>query len=172
MPNTPEAPDPFVAQVVAQHGEDLLRFLSRRVRAADAHDLAQEVYVRLLRLKRDNFILNPEAYLYRVACNLLYEFEMNRRAAVDGLRRWSEEVATETQFATDSSANDMAMAARLRDTLNELPELQRAVLILHRQDGLTYDEIARKLAISPSTVKKYLGLGLRHCRARLRNLER
>jgi RNA polymerase sigma-70 factor (ECF subfamily) len=142
------------------------------VRAADAHDLAQEVYVRLLRLKRNHLIQNPEAYLYRVACNLLHEFEINRRADLDGIRRWTEELATEAHLTTDVSVNAIGIDARLRAALEELPELQRAVLILHRQQGLTYEEIGSRLKISPSTVKKYLRLGLRHCRARLRDLER
>jgi RNA polymerase sigma-70 factor (ECF subfamily) len=164
-------PDPFVARLAAEYGEDLLRFIARRVRAADARDLAQEVYVRLLRLSRTHLIRNPEAYLYRVACNLLHEFEMNRRADLAGLRRWGEEQATESQYAQDASAEVIGVASRVRATLNELPAHHRAVLVLHRQEGLTYEEIATRLAISPSTVKKYLRIGLRHCRQRLGGLE-
>jgi RNA polymerase sigma-19 factor, ECF subfamily len=163
--------DPFVTQLAAEHGEDLLRFLTRRVRKADASDLAQEVYVRLLRLNRENLIRNPEAYLFRVASNLVYEFEMNRRATAEGLRRWSEEQASEDQFSADLGASAGHIGKHLSEVLAELPEMHRAVLILHRQEGLTYDEIGKRLSISPSTVKKYLRVGLRHCRARLRGLE-
>jgi len=157
--------------LAAEHGKDLLRFLSRRVRAADAPDLAQEVYVRLLRLGLDNVIRNPEAYLFRVASNLLHEFEMNRRATVAGLQRWSGQQATEDQFTADISQRDIVVGRQLREVLAELPEMHRAVLILHRQEGLTYEEIGKRLSISASTVKKYLRVGLRHCRARLRTLE-
>lgn len=35
---------------------------------------------------------------------------------------------------------------------------------------MTYDEIAEHLGISPSMVKKYLSIGLRHCRRELEEL--
>jgi RNA polymerase sigma-70 factor (ECF subfamily) len=42
--------------------------------------------------------------------------------------------------------------------------------VLHRRDGLTYDEIAERLNISASMVKKYLSAGIRHCREHLRSM--
>lgn len=164
-------PHAFVARLVAEHGEDLQRFIARRIRAADVRDVAQEVYVRLLRLSRTHLIRNPEAYLYRVASNLLYEFELNRRTDEAGLRRWSEEQATEAQHAVDASSEAIGAAARVRAALNELPPHHRAVLVMHRQEGMTYEEIGQRLMISPSTVKKYLRIGLRHLRERLRDMD-
>lgn len=73
-------------------GEDLVRFLARRVRAGvDARDLAQEAYVRLLRLDRKDLIREPLAYVYRVASNLLHEFELKRRADLEVARRLTDE---------------------------------------------------------------------------------
>ena len=61
-----------------------MRFLARRARAGvDARDLAQEAYVRLLRLDRKDLIREPLAYVYRVASNLLHEFELKRRADLE-----------------------------------------------------------------------------------------
>jgi DNA-directed RNA polymerase specialized sigma24 family protein len=56
--------------VASEFGEDLLRFLARRVRTAiDAHDLAQEAYVRLLRLDRKDLIRDPQpSGLQRIYC--------------------------------------------------------------------------------------------------------
>ncbi len=77
----PRVADSFVARLVADHGEDLVRFLARRARTvADAREVAQEVYVRLLRMDRKDRIRDPRAYLYRVAVNLLHEFELKRRS--------------------------------------------------------------------------------------------
>lgn len=168
-----ENSNPFVLQIAAEHGKDLLRFIARRVRTTDAHDLAQEVYVRLLRLNRNHtsLIRDPEAYLYRVANNLLHEFAIDRRETLLGLRRWSEEQATEDGFTPDASAEAVGVSASVREILRELPAHHRAVLILHRQEGMTYEEIGSRLSISPSTVKKYLGIALRYCRERLRNME-
>lgn len=165
--------DPFVARLVAEHGEDLLRFLARRVRcAADARDLAQEAYVRLLRLERKDLIRDPQAYIYRVAANLLHEFELKRRADAAGIKQWTDDQAIDdTAPSADRGADAMYIGAKLREVLDELTPKCRAVLILHRRDGMTYEEIGELLDISPSMVKKYLAIGLRHCCGRLRDFK-
>lgn len=57
--------DQFLASVVARHGRPLMKFfVSRLPNAADAPDLVQEVYLRLLRLDRPDLIRCPEAYLF------------------------------------------------------------------------------------------------------------
>ncbi len=163
----------FVSRIVARHGEDLLRFLSRRVAtAADARDLAQEAYVRLLRIERQELITNPQAYLYRIAAHLVYEFELKRRSDAAGLRRWKEEcIETAVPVAVDRAADAMVLRGRLGAAFKGLSPKCQAVLVMHRRDGMTYDEIGARLGISSSMVKKYLGIGLRHCRSRLRDLE-
>lgn len=173
MRSVTKSTDPFVARIAAEHGEDLLRFLARRVRtAADARDLAQEAYVRLLRLERKDLIRDPQAYVYRVAANLLHEFELKRRADAAGLRRWTDEQTLKDASApADHTADALVVGAKLREVLNELSPKCRAVLVLHRRDGMTYEEIGELLDISPSMVKKYLAMGLRHCCSRLQNLK-
>jgi RNA polymerase sigma factor (sigma-70 family) len=164
-----QAVDPFVAHLAAEHGEDLLRFIARRARsAADARDIAQEVYVRLLRMDRKDRIRDPRAYLYRIAVNLVHEFDLKRRVEADGLNGWTpEQVADEQQTRADRGAEAQAIGGRLREVLGELSAKCRAVVILHRRDGLTCDEIGARLNISRSMVKRYLAQGLRHCCQRL-----
>ncbi|MEJ0037818.1 MAG: sigma-70 family RNA polymerase sigma factor [Gammaproteobacteria bacterium] len=164
--------DSFVARVATQYGEDLVRFLARRVRrAADARDLAQEAYVRLLRLDRKDLVRDPQPYVYRVAVNLLHEFELKRRADADGLRRWTQEQDIHgATVAVESEVETRALGEQLTKVLDELTPKCRAVLVLHRRDGMTYDEIGTALGISSSMVKKYLAIGLRHCRSRLGEL--
>jgi RNA polymerase sigma factor (sigma-70 family) len=168
----PSAPDPFIARLAGQFGDDLLRYLSRRVRTvADARDLAQEAYVRLLRLERKDLIRDPQPYLYRIAANLVHEFELKRRAQAAGLQRWATEQSLDSgSQSADREAEALGLSRRLQEVLEELTPKCRAVLVLHRRDGMTYDEIAARIGISSSMVKKYLAAGLRHCRARLRDL--
>jgi RNA polymerase sigma factor (sigma-70 family) len=165
------APDPLVERIAAEYGQDLLRYLARRVRTpADARDLAQEAYVRLLRLERKDLIRDPQPYLYRIAANLLHEFELKERAQLATLRRCTEEGTFDGDgLAIDREADSLGLATRLEEVLDELSPKCRAVLIMHRRDGMTYDEIGVRIGISSSMVKKYLTAGLRHCRARLRD---
>ena len=61
----------LVEGLFARHRTALQAFFFRRLRTkADAADLAQEVYLRILRVNDPDTIRNPQAYLFAVAGNL------------------------------------------------------------------------------------------------------
>jgi RNA polymerase sigma-70 factor (ECF subfamily) len=167
---TEDAPHPFVRRVVAEIGADLVRYLRRRVRpGTDARDVAQEAYVRLMRLNRKDLIRDPEPYLFRLATNLIHELELKRGADDARLVRWTRE-QDEPDLPADAQADAPILRNRIDQALQQLNPTCRAVLIFHRRDEMTYDEIAARLGISSSMVKKYLAAALRHCRSQLRDL--
>ena len=153
-------------------GSDLVRFLARRLRSAsDARDVAHEAYVRLLRVKRKDLIRDPQAYLYRIAVNILYEFELKKRADALGLARCAEYQVAEADFGRPEQDVEVLQARkRIEAVLGELSPRCRAVFILYRRDGLSYKEIGAQIGISTNMVKKYLARGLRHCREHLAEL--
>src|SRR5580700_10018412 len=70
----------LVERLFAEHGGALQTFFRRRIRSkADAPDLAQEVYVRMLRISDQDAIRNPVHYLYTVANNLVKEHAVLER---------------------------------------------------------------------------------------------
>jgi len=154
----------FVVELFSQQRGRLMRYLTARVRsAADAQDIAQETYLRLLRLERVDLVRDPQAYLFRVAANLAREHDLDRARARLGpveanQTLWSDADAIEVAVDRD------ALVARMQRALGALQPHHRAVLILHRRDGMTYEEIARELGISFHTVKKYLSVALASCR--------
>lgn len=161
-------------RIFGQHGPILTAFIRRRVRRpADASDLAQELYLRLLRADRTELIRNPEAYLYTVAVNLLRE-----QAVLD--RRWGHTVDAGdapndpalVDFCTPEQQADLeGRLARAAELIEKLPAKFQAVLILQYRDGLSYEEIAARLGVSTHAVKKYVMQGLSLCRRRLRRSE-
>jgi len=115
-------------------------------------------------------IRDPPAYLFRIASNVLFEFELKRKASLVGLSRWSDERRTEDEsHVTVNEGETLVLRERLGLAMSELSPKCRAVLILHRREGMTYEEIGARLNISTSMVKKYLAKGLRHCRERLQD---
>ena len=153
-----------------EHGSDLVRFIARRLRSETAaRDLAQEVYVRLLRMKRQDLIRDPRPYLYRIAANVLYEFELKRRADVVGQTRWSQDDEHESD-AVPGEIESLHLRCWLESVLEQLSPKCRTVLILHRRERMTYDEIGARIGISTSMVKKYLAQALQHCREHLEDL--
>ena len=59
----------------------------------------------------------------------------------------------------------------LRQALQGLSPKAQAVLILHRRDGYSLQEIADRLGMSRANAAKYLGKALLHCRQRLQRKE-
>src|SRR5262249_16932039 len=153
-------------------GNDLVRFIARRLRSvADARDLAHEAYVRLLRVQRKDLIRDPQAYLYRIAANILYEFELKRKADTVALARCAEYQDVEADFGhPEKDVETLLARRRIEAVLNQLSPRCRAVFILYRRDGLSYKEISARIGISTNMVKKYLVRGLRHCREQLAEL--
>jgi RNA polymerase sigma factor (sigma-70 family) len=167
---TEDASHSFVRRVVAEIGTDLVRYLTRRVRpGTDPRDVAQEAYVRLMRLDRKDLIRDPEPYLFRLATNLIHELELKRGTDDARLVRWTREQG-DADLPADALADSQKLRHRIDQALQELSPTCRAVLIFHRRDEMTYDEIAARLGISSSMVKKYLSAALRHCRSQLRDL--
>ncbi len=157
----------LVEWLAQDYGRELVHFITRRVRTtSDAQDLAQETYVRLIRLQRKDLIREPRSYLYRVALNVLFDYAAQRKAELTALR-WLGNTGDSEQVIEDDVETG-ELRRRLEAVIQELSPKCQAVLILHRQAGMTYEEIARRLEISANMVKKYLAKGLKHCRGRLR----
>jgi RNA polymerase sigma factor (sigma-70 family) len=166
----------FVAFVASEHGQRLRRFLQRRLpNPTDAHDLAQEVYLRLLRVKRDNQeIRNPEAYLLTVASHLVHEHAV-RQAAYPPLLNLDDPLANmraSADEAPDANADREQRMDALERALGRVSEKAATVLLLHRRDGFTLDEIAKRLGFSRSMAKKYLVIALAQCRRQLDRMSR
>jgi RNA polymerase sigma factor (sigma-70 family) len=170
MPETKKA---LVERLFAQNGGALRAFLRKRLpQPQDAGDLAQEVYLRMLRLSNTHTIRHPEAYLYTVAGNLAREhrvLERRRGSAID-----VEDAELEDELAPLSSViGDIDTERRvkhLREVLRQLPPKCYAVVALQYWHGMSYAGIAAELGISERMVKRYLSQGLAHCRRRMARL--
>lgn len=159
--------------MAARYGRRLRRFLSVHLRNVhDVPDLAQEVFLRLLRVSRQDAIRNPEAYLFTVASHVLHQHALRQSAAPPFVD--ITEIADVTDAPpelTASAGEDPALRAetsermeRLERILARLPPRVGAALVLHRIGGYTVQEIADTLGVARETAKKYLARAAEHCR--------
>jgi RNA polymerase sigma-19 factor, ECF subfamily len=145
---------------------DLIKFLERRTATpADAQDLAQEVYLRLLRVERTDLVRQPRSYLLRIAANVLDDWRLKAQQA-----RPHGAAALETLESPDDpeyTAIADRRAQRLTAELTHLPAAARAALVLQIRDGLSYEEIATKMNVTPRMIKRYLLAAYAGLRARV-----
>ena len=160
----------LVERLFAEHRAAVQTFFLRRIRSkADAPDLAQEVYVRMLRISDKESIRNPAHYLYTVANNLVKEHAVLDRRQASGID--IDEAPTHEQLETlpefDGDLDATQRVARLRVVLEQLRPKCRAAVELRFTHGLSFHEIAMHLGVSPQMAKKYVSQGLGHCRRRM-----
>jgi RNA polymerase sigma factor (sigma-70 family) len=163
----------FVERLFAEHFSALQGFFYRRIRTkSDAADLAQEVYLRMLRIQEPELIRNPEHYLYAVAANLVKEHSVleSRRAREVNAEDPTIQQQLSQHVGFDQDIEAGQIATRLHEVVRQLPTKFRVAVILQYRYGFSYDEIAERLHISPHTVKKYLTQALAHCRRRMARL--
>ena len=125
---------------------DLVRFLHRKVWDADqAHDLAQETFVRALEHEPDN----PRAFVFTIAANLARD---EARAAV---RRTKHLTLIKAEGAGAAGAADVVEAGErvtlVRRALAELSERDREALLLW-DAGFNYAEIARQTGLAQGAI--------------------
>ena len=162
----------LVERLYAQHRVALQSFFQRRVRSkANAPDLAQEVYVRMLRVMDPSTIRNPTVYLYTVANNLVKEYAALDRRETSGRNideaRTSEQLEPETVAALEGELDTKQRIARLEVVLRQLRPKCRAAVVLRFTHELSYREIGIHLGISPQMARKYVDQALAHCQDQL-----
>jgi RNA polymerase sigma factor (sigma-70 family) len=163
----------LVERLFAEHRGALQAFFRRRVRSkADAADLAQEVYVRMLRIRDEEAIRDPVRYLYTVANNLVKEHAVLDRRQANGIDidEAPAHERLETLPAFDGDLDATQRVARLGVVLKQLPPKCRAAVELRFTQGLSFREIAVHLGVSPQMAKKYVAQALGHCRRRMARL--
>lgn len=145
----------------SRYSRELHRFLMRRLRnPTDSDDLAQEVYLRLCRLDDEKCVHKPLAYLYGIASHVLADFrleqEVEREMIVhdgDGPADWEEQPSC---VLPDDLAKRLNLQQQIDWALAQLPATHAAVLLAHKRDGKSYDEVAADLGLSIHTVEKYV----------------
>ena len=140
--------------------EDLCRAHERRVlrvawrmlgRLADAEDVSQEVFLRLHRhySKLDLTERSLAAWLYQVTLNVCRDHLRRARPVTE----WNEDAHRSLQPTPEAAAVAAQQRDRLAEAILQLPEKERAALVLREIEGLTSAEAAAILGSSEVTVR-------------------
>jgi RNA polymerase sigma factor (sigma-70 family) len=136
----------------------LLRYFRRRVpNVAEAEDLVQDVFARMVARDSTEPVGHLGGYVLKTASNVLTDW-IRRRSS----RQAKHHVAFEPELHGEEDAGperilggteELQAATRV---LLQLPERTRTVLILRRLEGWKFQDIAAHLGISVSAVEKHL----------------
>lgn len=121
-----------------------------------AEELVQEVFIRLwdhrTQLKE---IQDPTAYLYRMIFNHINTYlkrTANERRIIEKAGDWM----TAGQDGTRQQLEANEMHRIINAAIDRLPPQKKIIYHLSREKGLSYQQIAEQLQLSPNTVKNHL----------------
>lgn len=145
--------------------ERLHQRLQRHLGCPDlASDSLHDTWLRLREITTPEFVQSPEAYVYRVACNLAMD-----RLRSDRPWQYSSDAETELENFVDPSPGPALIAeARSEITaveraMQHLPRRHRAVLVGLRIEEMTRQEVAARYGLSLRSVDTALRQALDHC---------
>jgi RNA polymerase sigma-70 factor (ECF subfamily) len=164
--------------LLQRHRGPVIQFLYRMVRnRAIAEELAQNVF---LRVYRSRTTYEPTAkftsWLFRIATHVALNWlrdrrhESNQLSLSAGLERDSERQIADGRPTVDQLMLREVRMEEIRRAIAELPDRQRAAVIMHKYEELEYTQIAVALNCSPQTVKSLLFRAYNTLRVRLAHM--
>ena len=121
-----------------------------------AEEILQTVFIKIWEKR---YLIDPEkglkAYIYQIAQNLVYDFYRN-------LAR-EDELQAQVRYAVKDVIQDAVANLLFKEThellelaIEQLPEQQKIVFRLCKQEGRSYDEVGELLGISTSTINGHI----------------
>lgn len=165
----------LTARLDARFRAPLMSFFLRRIgNRAEAEDLTQDTFLRLVAAIEREQPDDPDAFVFKIATNLVRDRGRKRvaRAGV-ALRDVDENLVSEVtrEFLEDRTPERVLLArtevADVMKALDELGEKVRDIYLLHRLEGLKHREIAVLFGVSVSSVEKYVMKANLHLALRL-----
>lgn len=128
-----------------------------------AKDLCQDIFLRLWQERKDcERIQSFKSYLFRMAKNAIYNSFYHSLVH----NRYAQKIVREHLVVPDS--NEQVFAEELQEMIDmivaQMPDQRQRIYRMSREQGLSNDEIARKLNISKRTVENHLTTALAQLR--------
>jgi len=146
----------------------LCAFAYRYVEARDlAEEIVQEVFLYVWE-RRETWDVRTSVknYLFTAVRNAAMSYLRHERV-VRQREAETVELFARPAASADGRVRTAELVAAVRRAVDRLPERRRLMFTLHREQGLTYPEIAEVLEISPKTVEVQVGRALKALRKAL-----
>jgi RNA polymerase sigma factor (sigma-70 family) len=170
MSSAQSASPPGITALYTDHHGWLQGWLRGKLgNSCDAADLAQDTFMRLLdapdntpEKTNDWQLREPRAYLTLIAKRLLANLYRRRsleQAYLEALSLMPELLAP----SPEQQAIILETLQQVDAMLDGLPHPVRTAFLLAQLEGLGYAEIARRMALSERTIKRYMAQAMARC---------
>ena len=158
-------------QVYELYSHKLFSFVFKILKnEAEVDDIVQEVFVKIWESRNkleDYKLLN--SYIFTIAYNNSIDLIRKRISNNKYLEHLKYSASINFTPTIISQIEYNELNNQVQKLIANLPDRQKQVYLLHREEGLTYPEIAEQLGISKNTVENHMVKALKYLRQNLDN---
>ncbi|WP_434526030.1 ferric citrate uptake sigma factor FecI [Photorhabdus asymbiotica] len=145
------------------HHSWLQNWLTRKLQSSfDADDVAQDTFLRVITSDSLQTIRDPKSFLCTIAKRVM--IDLFRRNALE--KAYLELLAQQPEALMPSPEIRQCQLETLQQIdqmIDGLSNKTRQAFLLSQLENLTYSDIAARLNVSVSSVKKYMAKATEHC---------
>lgn len=146
-----------LSRLLLAERQSLLRQVRRLVGSDGAEDVAQKLWLKVQAVRDDPPILNPRAYLRRLAHNVAVDHvQGDRRQGTVAKRAEMLLWGADHELGPERIVESRETLERIREAIVALPEPTRTILRVTRLEGRTQREAAQQVGVSTTTVENHL----------------
>ncbi len=156
------------------HAEELFRHAAMRISERDRSvELVQEAFMRVWQyVQKGEEIRDYRAFLYRTLRHLIIdEYRKHKTVSLEGMMLDEDDTVERLLPADESNTLEAAVerfeGKRVLESLQDLPDMYREVILLRYVEGLTPQEISQVLSESENVVSVRIHRGLKKLRVLL-----
>jgi RNA polymerase sigma-70 factor (ECF subfamily) len=133
----------------------LRRFLLGRtgVSASDVDDVAQEVFLRLMRYEKSGLVEHPQAYLFKMASNVAAEWSIRARQRHPHDSKWLDALVGDDR--PENEVLRIESQQEIERVLLTLTPRQREIMKLFFYEGLNHKEISIRTEQTERSVRRH-----------------
>lgn len=134
---------------VDEHSDAVYRFMLKNTRNEElAKDIVQESFAKLWEKRVEVDGKKAKSYLFSTAYHQM--IDVYRKES----RKDDFETVSQQDYSHDDQYSDLSEV--LNQAVNQLPDIQRSVLMLRDYEGYSYEEIGEITHLNESQVKVYI----------------
>lgn len=147
-----------------EYNDTLVRYLTIRLRnRQDAVDVAQEAYIRLLRKENLAEIECFQSFMFRTATNISIDLQRRNARQTRNYEESKSLFGKVDEITPERDLNARQTLKEVTEALEKLPLKCREAFKLYKFKNMSYGEIADKMGLSESSIRKYIARGLAFC---------
>ena len=134
-----------------------------------ARDIVQDAFLKLWQIRTN---VDPKRSLKALLYTMVRNLALNhKRAAQHTNGVFPEHDLYDPAPAADQHVEASMLDKRLRQFIEQMPDRRREAFMLSRFEGLSHEEIAQVMSLTPRTVNTHIVLALKDLRNRLGALQ-